>query len=71
METGEILDYAMKLEIFFEYKARNTWEKTFERYKKCYIKHEKVCVINIVSSREKEKAAAVTMFSHSIEKHNL
>ena len=70
METRELLNYAVKSKICFECKARNNREKTSERYKNWYIKHEKECAINhIESSGEMEKAAAVTMFLRSIEKH--
>ena len=43
-----------------------------ERYKNWYRKHEKECAINHIQSLgEMEKAAAVTMFLRSIEKHKL
>ena len=72
METGEVLDYVVKSKICFECKARSNWEKISERYKNWYRKHEKECAINhIESSGEMEKAAAVTMFLRSIEKHKL
>ena len=72
METGEVLNYVVKSKICFECKAKNNWKKTSERYKYWYLKHEKECAINhIESSREMEKAAAVTTFLRSIEKHKL
>ena len=50
METGEVLDYAVKSKICSDCKARNNWEKTSERYKNWYIKHEKECSINHIES---------------------
>ena len=72
METGEVLNYVVKSKFCFECKARINWKKTSERYKNWYRKYEKECPINhIESSWEMEKAAAVTMFLRSIEKHKL
>ena len=72
METGEVLDYVVKSKICFECKARSNWEKTSERYKNWCREHEKECAINHTeSSGQMEKAAAVTMFLRSIEKHKL
>ena len=50
METGEVLDYVVKSKIYFDCEARNNWEKTSERYKNWYIKHEKECSINHIES---------------------
>ena len=72
VDTGEVLDYEVKVKHCFECRARNNWNKESERYIKWYQTHEANCSINHTKSAEAmEKDSVVDIFARSIELHNL
>ena len=72
VDTGEILDYAVKSLFCHECKAHNTEDQESEKYQDWKKAHEPKCEINHVgSSEEMEAVSAVEIFSRSITTRQL
>ena len=72
VDTGEILDYAVKSLFCHECKSRNTEDQESKKYKDWKKAHEPNCEINQEgSSKEMEAVAAVEIFSRSITARQL